>query len=148
MSLSSGYHLQMNDQTERKMQELGRYRVNLRGELVYRHIATGTNTASAASSLGLSMHKPPPVSHPSSACSATRPRTYPGWESCPRCQMWIIGFRESERVWDLAHTQLQQAVQRRKRFADARRAAVHTYHPGQRVWLSTRDLRLRLPCKS
>ncbi len=56
-------------------------------------------------------------------------------------------LRESKRVWDSAHVQLQQAAQRQKMLADARRSAARTYHPGQRVWLSTKDLRLRLPCK-
>lgn len=39
------------------------------------------------------------------------------------------------------------AVQRHKSFADARRAPTPNYHPGDQVWLSTRDLRLRLPCR-
>ncbi len=63
----------------------------------------------------------------------------------PAVDYW---FRESERVWDSAHTHVQWAVRRQKRFADARRAATPNYHPGQKVWLSTRDLRLRLPCQN
>ncbi len=53
----------------------------------------------------------------------------------------------SERVWDSAHIHLQRAVRRQKDFADARRAPTSIYHPGDRVWLSSRDLRLCLPCK-
>ncbi len=48
---------------------------------------------------------------------------------------------------DSAHIHLQQAVRRHKSFADARQSHAPVYHPGDQVWLSTRDLRLRLPCR-
>ncbi|KAI2644255.1 Transposon Tf2-8 polyprotein [Labeo rohita] len=56
-------------------------------------------------------------------------------------------FRESERVWDSAHHHLQQAVRQHTRFTDARRRHAPAYQPGDQVWLSTHDLRLRLPCR-
>ncbi|XP_057195266.1 bolA-like protein 1 isoform X1 [Triplophysa rosa] len=54
-------------------------------------------------------------------------------------------FRESERVW--AHKHLQQAICRQKRYADTQHSPTPQYQPGQLVWLSTRDLRLRQPCR-
>ncbi len=55
--------------------------------------------------------------------------------------------RESEGVWDATHHQLQQAVRRQRMAADVRRSASPEYQPGQKVWLSTRDIKLRLPCR-
>ncbi len=62
----------------------------------------------------------------------------------PSVDYW---FRKSERVWDAAHHQLQQAVCRRKMTADFQRSDAPNYQPGQKVWLSTRDIRMHLPCK-
>ncbi|KAK3572108.1 hypothetical protein QTP86_022187 [Hemibagrus guttatus] len=57
---------------------------------------------------------------------------------------WIL---RSERVWDSAHVRLQRAVRRQAIQANRRRRPHPPYQPGQRVWLSTRDLKLRLPSR-
>lgn len=49
-------------------------------------------------------------------------------------------------VWYSTHVHLQQAVWRQKRQADAQRFATPLYHSGQKVWLSTTEIHLRLPC--
>ncbi len=56
-------------------------------------------------------------------------------------------LNRSEETWNLAHTHLQRAVNRGKRQADRHRRSNPEYLPGQWVWLSTRNLRLNLPCK-
>ncbi len=58
----------------------------------------------------------------------------------PALDFW---FKESKRVWDSAHVQLQQAVRRHKTHADACRLSAPPNQPGDR--LSTRDICLRLP---
>ncbi len=55
-------------------------------------------------------------------------------------------FRASERVWDSPHIHLQWAVWRHKDFAGDRCSITPVYSPGDKVWLSTRDLSFRLPC--
>ncbi len=56
-------------------------------------------------------------------------------------------FCESERVWDPAPVHLKRAVWRHKNKVGACHTTAHQYQTGDRVWLSTRDIRLRLPCK-
>ncbi|KAK3508000.1 hypothetical protein QTP70_010157 [Hemibagrus guttatus] len=56
-------------------------------------------------------------------------------------------FRESERVWGSAHHQLQHTLRRRRLTADRRRSDAPAYRPGQKVWLSTKDIWLRLPSR-
>ncbi|KAK3531902.1 hypothetical protein QTP70_034406, partial [Hemibagrus guttatus] len=61
----------------------------------------------------------------------------------PAIDYW---FRESERVWDSAHHQVQCALRQRRLTADLHRSKAPIYQPGQKVWLSTRDIRLCQPC--
>ncbi|KAK3534513.1 hypothetical protein QTP86_016589 [Hemibagrus guttatus] len=56
-------------------------------------------------------------------------------------------IRRSERVWDSAHVRLQRAVRSQEIQANRRRCPHPPYQPGQRVWLSTRVLKLRLPSR-
>ncbi|KAL7868633.1 hypothetical protein SRHO_G00100170 [Serrasalmus rhombeus] len=53
----------------------------------------------------------------------------------------------SQQTWEEAHVRLQRAVRRMEVQANQRRGPTPAFQVGQRVWLSTRDLRLRLPSK-
>ncbi len=63
----------------------------------------------------------------------------------PSVNDWI---QHSEETWDQAHQHLRQTVRRQQTQADRHRRQNPEYQAGQWVWLSTRDLRLRLPCRS
>ncbi|KAI2645796.1 Transposon Tf2-8 polyprotein [Labeo rohita] len=119
VNLSSGYHPQTNGQTEKKIQELGRY---LRA---YCH----EDQHSWSRFLPWAEYAQNPLRQDTTGLTPFQ------------CVL------ESERVWDSAHHHLQRAVRRHKSFANARRRIAPNYQPGDQVWLSTHDLRLRLPCR-
>ncbi|KAK3548492.1 hypothetical protein QTP70_013326 [Hemibagrus guttatus] len=92
-----------------------------------------------------SLHQPTTGLTPFQCVLGYQPPLFP-WDGepsdVPAVDYW---FRESEMVWDSAHLQLQRALRRRRTTADLRRSQAPNYQPGQKVWLSTQDIRMRLP---
>ena len=56
-------------------------------------------------------------------------------------------MKRSKGVWQAAHVRLQGAVRRQKIHADRHRRPAPRNAAEQEVWLSTRDVRRRLPCR-
>ncbi|KAI2665792.1 Transposon Tf2-9 polyprotein [Labeo rohita] len=143
VSLSSGYHPQTNGQTERKIQEVGRF---LR-TFCHGHQNSWNQFLGWAEYAQNSLRQPSTGLAPFQCVLGFQPPLFP-WNGepsdVPAVDHW---FRESERVWDAAHHHLQRAVNRSKAVTDRRRIPGPTFTPGQKVWLSTRDIRLRLPSK-
>ncbi len=143
VSLTSGYHPQSNGQTQRKIQEVRRV---LR-TFCHGHQNSWNQILGWAEYAQNSLHQISTGFTPFQCVLGFQPPLFP-WSGersdIPAVDYW---FRESERVWDASHHQLQQAVRRQRIMADARRSATPVYQPGQKVWLSTRDIRLRLPCR-
>ncbi|KAL0161491.1 hypothetical protein M9458_045216, partial [Cirrhinus mrigala] len=135
ISLSSGYHPQTNGQMERKIQEVGWF---LR-TFCYGHQNSWNQFLFWAEYAPNSLRQPTTGLTPFQCVLGFQPPIFP-WNGepseVPAVDYW---FRESERVWDAAHHHLQRAVCRNKSVADQRRIQ------GQKVWLSTWDIRLRLP---
>ncbi|KAK3549140.1 hypothetical protein QTP70_033344, partial [Hemibagrus guttatus] len=143
VSLSSGYHPQTNRQMERKIQEISHY---LR-TFCYSHQNSWSQYLGWAEYAQNSLRQPSTGLTPFQCVLGYQPPLF-RWSGepsdVPAVDHW---FRESERVWDSVHHQLQRALRRRRRTADLRWSDAPAYQPGQKVWLSTKDIRLRLPCR-
>ncbi|KAL0183498.1 hypothetical protein M9458_019194 [Cirrhinus mrigala] len=129
--LSSGYHPQTNGQTERKIQELGRY---LRA-YCYEEQHSWNRFLLWAEYAQNSLCQDTTGMTPFQCVLGYQPPLFPWTEepsNVPAVDYW---FRESERVWDSAHHHLQWAVQHHKRFADRQRRPAPDYQPGeQNTW--------------
>ncbi|KAK3548579.1 hypothetical protein QTP70_014500 [Hemibagrus guttatus] len=111
VSLSSGYHPQTNGQTERKIQEIGRY---LR-TFCHGHQDSWSQYLGWAEYAQNSLRQPSTGLTPFQCVLGYQPSLFP-WSgepsNVPVVNYW---FQESERIWDSVHHQLQRALRRRQK---------------------------------
>uniref|UniRef100_A0A3B1KC43 CCHC-type domain-containing protein n=1 Tax=Astyanax mexicanus TaxID=7994 RepID=A0A3B1KC43_ASTMX len=62
----------------------------------------------------------------------------------PAVDDWM---KRSEQVWEETHQQVSDALHQYKERSDRHRGSTPQYQPGDRVWLSTRDLRFEGECR-
>ncbi|KAL0162325.1 hypothetical protein M9458_041721, partial [Cirrhinus mrigala] len=143
VSLTSSYHPQANGQIERLNQELTRFLRTYcqnRQEDWNRYLFWAEYAQN-------SLRKPSTSLTLFQCVLGFQPPLFP-WSrepsELPAVNSW---FQNSEETWNQAHVHLQGAVRRTQAQADRKRRPNPPYEPGQWVWLSTRDLRLHLPCK-
>uniref|UniRef100_A0A3Q2EG98 Gypsy retrotransposon integrase-like protein 1 n=1 Tax=Cyprinodon variegatus TaxID=28743 RepID=A0A3Q2EG98_CYPVA len=135
-TLTSGYHPQTNGQTERLNQELETALRCLTSnnpsdwskylpwvEYAHNsHISTATGRSPFEVSLG---YQPPLLPEDNRQIAV------------PTVNHHILRCRQ---FWNQTIQALRQTAEQNRRFADRRRRPAPSYHPGQRVWLSTQDI--------
>ncbi|KAL0181854.1 hypothetical protein M9458_021229, partial [Cirrhinus mrigala] len=143
VSLTSGYHPQANGQAERLNQELTRF---LRSYCHHRQ-ENWSRYLFWAEYAQNSLRKPSTHLTPFQCVLGFQPPLFP-WSGepseLPAVDSW---FQQSEETWNQAHVHLQTAIRRTETQANRRCRPKPLHEPGQWVWLSIRDLRLRLPSK-
>ncbi|KAI2659483.1 Transposon Tf2-9 polyprotein [Labeo rohita] len=143
ISLTSGYHPQSNGQSERLNQEIIRF---LRS-YCHKNQADWSRYLMWAEYAQNSLVKPATGITPFQCILDYQPPMFP-WSGepsdLPSVTDWL---NRSEEIWNQAHTHLSHAIRKQTRTANLHRRPGPHYTPGQWVWLSTRDLRLRLPCR-
>ncbi len=136
VSLTSGYHPQSNGQVERFLRSY-----------CHRNQSDWSRYLFWAEYAQNSLCKPATGITPFQCTLGFQPPLFP-WSGepseLPAINSWL---QRSEETWNEAHTHLQRAVRRSSEQANHRQRTNPNYQLGQWVWLSTRDLRLRLPCK-
>ncbi|KAK3528456.1 hypothetical protein QTP70_000132 [Hemibagrus guttatus] len=143
VSLSLSHHPQSNGQAERLNQEIGRFLRSYCSREQHRWSEFLPWAEYAQNSLTHSSTSLTPFQ----CVLGYQPPLFP-WlgepSSVPAVEEW---YRLSQEVWERAHVWLQRAVRRQRIQADRHRSPHPAYQVGQRVWLSTRNLRLKLPCR-
>uniref|UniRef100_A0A8C2CFL6 Integrase catalytic domain-containing protein n=1 Tax=Cyprinus carpio TaxID=7962 RepID=A0A8C2CFL6_CYPCA len=143
ISLISGYHPQSNGQTERLNQELTRF---LRTYCQQNQKLWSTYLMWAEYAQN-SLQKPATGLTPFKCILGYQSPLFP-WSgeqsNIPSVTEWL---QRSEETWDRAHTHLQHTVRRQEEQANHHRRPQPQDTPEQWVWLSARDLHLRLPCR-
>uniref|UniRef100_A0A8C6PCD2 Gypsy retrotransposon integrase-like protein 1 n=1 Tax=Nothobranchius furzeri TaxID=105023 RepID=A0A8C6PCD2_NOTFU len=142
VALTSGFHPQSNGQCERLNQEV---------EAMLRCLCSSSpsswsthlpwieyaHNAHVSSATGLS---------PFEASTGIQPSLFPS--VFPTTVSSVPQFlKGARRVWAATQQALQRTAERNRRLADRHRRPAPDYAPGQRVWLSTRDIRLKDHCK-
>ena len=140
VSLSSGFHPQSNGQTERVNQELEKF---LRC-FVSSHSGDWSNCLSWAELAHNTLQNSSTGMSPFQCQFGFQPPYFPEQEpefGVPSAQHLV---RCCQRVWNAARATLTQSSRRQQQAANRRLRPIRLYHPGQRVWLSTKDLPLRM----
>ncbi|KAI2644583.1 Transposon Tf2-11 polyprotein [Labeo rohita] len=114
VNLSSGYHPQTNGQTERKIQELGRY---FRA-YCHKDQHSWSRFLPWAEYAQNSLRQDTTGLTPFQCVLGYQPPLFLWTEEPSNVSAVDHWFRESERVWDSAHHHLQRAVQQRKRTSE------------------------------
>ncbi len=143
VSLSSGYHPQTNGQSERANQDL---------ERVLRCVASAEPlTWSSKLAMVEYAHNSLPVSSmglsPFQCCLGYQPPLFPSQESGAIVPSAHAFIRRCLRTWRLARQALIRTGERNKTSADRHRSKPPLYVCGQKVWLSTQDIPLKLPAR-
>ncbi|KAK3549103.1 hypothetical protein QTP70_031898 [Hemibagrus guttatus] len=143
LSLSSGCHPQSNGQAERLNQEIGQFLRTYCSREQHRWSeflpwAEYAQNSLIHSSMGLM---------PFQCVLGYQPPLFPLSGEPSNVLAVEEWYRLSQEVWERAHVRLQRAVRRQRIQADRRRRPHPSYQVGQKVWLSTQNLRLKLPCR-
>ncbi|KAI3357960.1 hypothetical protein L3Q82_002952 [Scortum barcoo] len=140
VSLSSGYHPESNGQTERMNQELetclrclvAQNQTTWSQHLTWIEYAHNTLPTAAT---GLS---------PFHVVHGYQPPVFSACEQEVTVPSAHALVRRSHKIWEAARDMLQKGQARMKAAADRGRRPAPAYQPGQKVWLSTKDLPLHV----